>query len=76
MHDGSLGRISLYLFFFSAPGGISDIDTRLEGMDCVWGGNEREMRGEMGREIRGSEEVRVQVGGTVETPKQIYLEHL
>ena len=61
IYDDSLGRISLYLFFFSAPGGISDIDTRLEGMD--WREEENERGNE--NEIRGREMVRVQVGGTI-----------
>ena len=53
--DHSLGSISLYLFLFSAPGGISDIDTRLEGIDWQWGGSEGGNEGGSEDVIRGSE---------------------
>ena len=37
--------MSLYLFFFSAPGGTSAIVTRLEGID--WGGEREREKGAM-----------------------------
>ena len=46
MREHLLGRMSLYLFLSSAPGGTSAIVTRLDGIDWTEGKGEREGGGE------------------------------